>query len=141
MSLGQNQGQNHTDSSQHSKQNHNLESAVNAGIDDLGRDDDNDGSPSFDESDSNDSDLGWIQLVDINCVNIEGVTDDEFDEEDEEKDENIGPNVSDLSLILVPDKNQHEGADCNHCERNCSLDSPRNSLDGQEAQNSSEYLS
>ena len=54
-------------------------------MDDLGGDHSGDGSEHLDESDPDDPDLGGVELVEVDCVVVEGIADGELNEEKEDQ--------------------------------------------------------
>ena len=73
------------DPCQDSEEDHDFEATADAGVNDLGGDHGGDGPEHLDEGDPDDPDLGGVELVEVDCVVVEGVADSELDEEEEDQ--------------------------------------------------------
>ena len=89
-----------------------MESAVDAGVDDDGSNSDGDSSHSSNKSSSQNSDLSWVQLIEIDVEIGVFEWNGESEEKYECKDSNTVPNI-DLFLYfsLLPDEDEGHGAD------------------------------
>ena len=78
-----------------------------------------------------------VELVEVYCVEIEGVTDYQFYEEEE--DQHYSP-IGGLLGILVPHKNEDDGASHNYPKRYDGHPSPLESVYGQHSYNPHQEL-
>ena len=138
MRFWQNPGQNNANSSQNGKKKHDGKPAVNAGIDDEGREHGGCRPKGFDEANCHYSYLVRVELVEVYCVEIEGVADHQFYEKEEDQHYS---SIRGLLGILVPHKNEDNRTGHDNSKRYDSHPSPLESVYGKNSYDPHQKLS
>ena len=129
MGLGQRQAEKSTDGCQDGEKYHYFEIIVDAGVYDLRWDHHCYRPKCFYEANSDNSYLRGVELVQVYCVEIEGIADNQLDEKQETQNYDIRTDIGHFGFILVPDENEDNRAGHNNAKRCASLLLPRQFVD------------
>lgn len=126
---------------QDSKKNHDSETTIEAGTDDLARSHASDRPEGFDEPNAHNSDLSREKLIEVDSIESKGTADHQHHQEHEKQCEDSIGCAATGGGVLIPYKNEDNRAGTNNGKGDDSLPSSRKFINGEERNQPSKNLS